>query len=78
MQDCYIEARRVAAPLVREGEQVLADQVIEALEGGSTATEILMGLRFRLQEALNAGRTGRETTTGQVRSLLRALSEALA
>jgi RNase P/RNase MRP subunit POP5 len=47
--DYYAEARRVAAILETEGMVADANSLIEALEAGATATEILMALRWNLR-----------------------------
>ena len=46
--DHYAEARRLAALLREEGLRENGDAVEEAIEGGFTATEILVALRHRL------------------------------
>ena len=48
--DYYKEARSLSEALKLEGEKKWAQLLIEKIEAGSTATEILMGLRWALQE----------------------------
>ncbi len=50
--DYYKEARSLSEALKLEGEKKWAQLLIEKIEVGSTATEILMGLRWALQECL--------------------------
>ena len=53
-QDYYAEAREIAAAIRAGAETQVerANQIEEAISAGFTATEILMGVRFRLRELL--------------------------
>lgn len=50
--DFYKEARSVSDALKMEGQKEWANLLIEKIEAGSTATEVLMGLRWGLQKCL--------------------------
>lgn len=50
--DYYTEAKKIAAILQEEGLSYWATQIISAMEEGATATEILMMLRWRLENFL--------------------------
>jgi hypothetical protein len=53
--DYYAEARGIAVALFERGETDWSDRIEEAIEGGATATEILMRLRHTLRELLRSG-----------------------
>lgn len=72
--DYYQEARRIAGLLRKEGLAEAASAVEEAIDGGSMATEILMGIRFNLEEVLPQAS---ETTASQIRSLVKEVTRAL-
>ena len=50
--DYYEEARKISRALKKDGQNQWADLIIEKIEAGSTATEILMGVRWAVQESL--------------------------
>lgn len=54
--DIYEEAKIIAHLLSEVGARNSADLVIEKIESGSTATEILMGVRWAVQECLKTRR----------------------
>lgn len=54
--DIYAEAKAIAHLLSKVGAKTSADLVIEKIEAGSTATEILMGVRWAVQECLKTRR----------------------
>ncbi len=79
-RDYYAEARELAAA-VRTSAEVQAehaDRIEEAISSGFTATEILMGVRFRVRELLGDKRVslpaGLAESAGE---LARAIDEAL-
>lgn len=72
--DYYHEARRIAGVLRKEGLADVATAVEEAMDGGSMATEILMGIRFNLEKAMPRAS---DTTASQIRSLLHEVTRAL-
>jgi hypothetical protein len=53
--DYYGEARSIATKLFERGEFDWSERIEDAISGGSTATEILMRVRFCLQELLDSG-----------------------
>lgn len=72
--DYYLEARRIARLLRQEGLLAEAGAVEEAIDGGATATEILMGIRFALERA--APKVS-DTTAVQISSLMSELDAVL-
>lgn len=50
--DYYGEAKDIASLLAKDGDKKSAELIIEKIEAGSTATEILMGVRWAIQECL--------------------------
>ncbi|MBK8574603.1 MAG: hypothetical protein IPN90_02610 [Elusimicrobia bacterium] len=50
--DYYKEAKSISEALKIEGQKKWAKLIIDKIEAGSTSTEILMGLRWVLQECL--------------------------
>ncbi len=75
--DFYAEEEGVAEGLAAE---VLVDEA-EGLRGliasGPTATEILMGMRWHLQDIDRANKTARQDTKRKIRELLVELNNAL-
>lgn len=76
-RDYYADARTLAALLSQEGETQVAEHLRDVMEGGSTATEILMGLRYRCQQALDQGRAGSQTTRARIKEFVKALESVL-
>ena len=76
-RDYYADAKILADLLSREGEADAAKQIRGVMEEGFTGTEILMGLRYECQQALDAGRTGSQTTEARMREFVKALEAAL-
>ena len=50
--DYYGAAKQIVANLTAAGDKNSADLITEKLEAGSTATEIIMGVRWAIQECL--------------------------
>lgn len=73
--DYYSEARRIAGLLRAEGLAAEAQAIEETIDGGSTASEILMGIRFHLEKAM---RRASQTTSRQISTLITEVSKALA
>jgi|HubBroStandDraft_1064217.scaffolds.fasta_scaffold634778_1 hypothetical protein len=73
--DYYSEAHEVAAMLLERGMFEESNAVEEAIAGGSTATEILMRLRFTLMDLI--AKEMPEEVTRKTQSLIRELDEAL-
>ena len=53
--DFYASAQAIAAQLFERGEFDWSREIEEAVEGGSTTTEILMRVRFVLRRLLLSG-----------------------
>lgn len=51
-RDYYSDSRALGADLWESGHEAWADRIDAVIEGGSTGTEILMGLRWTLVELL--------------------------
>ena len=52
MRDYYAEAESVCEELEGAGRSDVADDLRAAMEAGSTGTEILMALRWKLEQSL--------------------------
>jgi len=76
-RDYYDEARRLATALEIEGFPDESRRLVEAIEDGFTSTEILMALRHVLEEFLGGGTMPKAETERIVRSLAKAIGEAL-
>jgi hypothetical protein len=75
--DYYTEAESIAQTIASQGHAEEARLLRDSIECGSTASEILMVLRFRLS-ALDAGGIVRdELTVERVRQLVAALNNEL-
>ncbi|ANM30463.1 hypothetical protein ABI59_14125 [Acidobacteria bacterium Mor1] len=75
-RDYYAEAEVVCQDLERSGRPDLAQGLRDAKARGSTATEILMGLRWKLQQALEE-EAGLGSAEVSVRALKKSLDEVL-
>jgi hypothetical protein len=53
--DYYADARDIAAKLFERGEFDWSERIEDAISGGSTATEILMRVRFCLRQLVESG-----------------------
>ena len=73
----YADAKMLAALLSQEGEAEVAEYIRAVMEGGSSATEILMGLRHWCQQALDQGRAGKQTTRARIKEFVKALESVL-
>lgn len=58
--DYYAEARAIAVKLFERGEFDWSEKIEDAISGGSTATEILMRIRFCLQQLLASGTSNQD------------------
>lgn len=76
-RDYYDEALDIARSLEDEGLSAEAQTLREAIDRGSTGTEILMALRFRLKHIYEAGLLRGGKTKDQIRDLAAAISAAL-
>lgn len=50
--DYYREAKEIATLLAKSGDKKTSELVLEKIEAGSTATEILMGVRWAIEGRL--------------------------
>jgi hypothetical protein len=75
--DYYGEAQQIVSALKSEGLCSEAEAVRAVLEAGSTATEILMGVRWHLQQILRANQTTDLTTKLRIRRLVEELDKVL-
>ena len=75
--DYYEEARTIINSLEREGLRSEADAVREVMAAGATATEILMGVRWQLQQIERANKTANVVTKRRIRELLQELNKVL-
>ena len=75
--DYYAEAEAIAQVLASRGLGAEATSLRDAIESGSTATEILMALRWRLQEFVRAGSLPDEFTANRMRKLITELNKEL-
>ncbi|MDE0887789.1 MAG: hypothetical protein OSB70_19925 [Myxococcota bacterium] len=71
-RDYYAEAEAVCEELEGLGRSDVADDLRAAIEGGSTATEILMALRWSLEQSISA-----EIDLGSAEVKMRSLKEGL-
>jgi hypothetical protein len=75
--DYYAEARELATRIQREGLAAEAQALIDAMDAGSTATEILMALRWHLTEIDQANNISNLDTRRRIRDLLQGVHAAL-
>ena len=67
--DYYGEARSISQTLKKHGHKKWGDLILDKIAAGSTSTEILMGIRWALQEGLNS----RQVKTTQIERMMLAL-----
>jgi hypothetical protein len=75
--DYYAESRRLADDLRAEGLGDCADALLDAIESGSTGTEILMAIKWNLDRLIAAGEGSRDLmlrASGLRTELVKALS----
>ncbi len=75
--DYYANARRIIECLKAAGRKVDADSLIEVMAAGSTATEILMGLRWHLKRIDADGQPADLDCKQQIRTLISQLDKVL-
>lgn len=75
--DYYAEAKAIAQILASRGLGTEAASLLDAIESGSTATEILMALRWRLSELVRAESLPDEFTANRMRKLITMLDKEL-
>ena len=76
--DYYTEARAVIDELFRDGFVLEATKIREAMETGSTASEILMAIRWHLQQFQKANNPVSFDTRRKIRELVAELNKVLA
>lgn len=74
--DVFAEAEAIADDLDSDGRSDLAVEIREAIASGSTGTEIMMALRWNLEQLL-ASEPNLGTTAAKMRALLNAVEVAL-
>lgn len=75
--DYYAEAREVARCLQQDGFTAEASTLEEAIDSGSTGTEILMALRWHLQRIDQSNISASLQTRQRIRALVIAVDNAL-
>lgn len=73
-RDYYVEAKELAALLERGGLPQEAEALVRAISDGSTSTEILMTIRWRLERI----DTPEFKLTSEIRARVRDLRRAIA
>ena len=76
-RDYHREARDIAARLEQEGLTAEAASLVDAIEGGSTGTEILMALRWHLDRIDKSGAVKDPETRRLIVDLGQAIGSAL-
>jgi hypothetical protein len=76
-EDVYTIAREIAANLRSDGTGSWATRLDEAIDAGSTGTEIFMALRWTLQQFLQCGETCQPETRCLIDNLLMRLNSQL-
>jgi hypothetical protein len=71
--DHYSVAQQFAAQLRKEGKDLWATRIEDAIAAGATATEILMALRWNILQFISSGETCSQETRQLVDELLREL-----
>ena len=75
--DFYAETRAIAEAFVDEGLSSDAEALQAAMAEGATATEILMRIRWLLQQIDRANKTSNLATKRRIDELLKALDAVL-
>lgn len=68
--DYYLEAGHIIDALVSEGMEWEATKLRDVITAGATSTEILMGMRWHLQEIDRANASKSVETTRRIKDLL--------
>lgn len=76
-RDYHAEGRDIAARLRQQGLTAEAQSLVDAIEGGSTGTEILMALRWHLDRIEKGGAVKDTDTQRLMTDLSGAISSAL-
>jgi hypothetical protein len=76
--DYYAEAREIIDALRSEDLVSEAEDLREVMEAGATATEILMGVRWHLEQIDRANKTSNVVTKRKIRNLVQELNRVLA
>ena len=76
-RDYYAEAREIAKRLASDGLTSEAQVLVDAIDTGSTATEILMALRWHLKRIDESNPVTSPQTRHRIRDLQVAISDAL-
>ena len=76
-RDYYAEAREIARSLEQDGLTAEARALVDAVDTGSTGTEILMALRWHLQRIDESNPKTSLQTKHRIRELRSAIHEVL-
>jgi hypothetical protein len=75
--DYYADARQIIDALVAEGLASQASGLLEVIAAGATSTEILMGVRWQLEQIDRAHKSTNPGTRSKIRELIAELNAAL-
>lgn len=76
-RDFYAEASELADALADLNEEECAARIKDAIDGGSTASEILFDLRWEFDQLLERGGTTDRSLNARVAELRQAIDAAL-
>ena len=76
-RDYYADARAIAKCLADAGFAREASSIIDSLAAGSTGTEVLLELRWALQQIAKAARPVDPDVDAKIRDLIAAITLAL-
>jgi hypothetical protein len=76
-RDVYGESKQLAEALRVRGEPEAAQRVDDAIDGGSTSSEILFGLRWEFDRLLDRGAGGDAKLAAWIADLRNAVEKAL-
>jgi hypothetical protein len=76
-RDVYAECKQLAEALSSSGERDAAQRLIDAIEAGSTSSEILFDLRGELDRLIDAGELGNQRLLAWASDLRAAVSSAV-
>ena len=74
----YHESKQLAEALRARGEGEAAQRVCDTIDGGSTGTEILFGLRWEFDRVLEEGASGDPELSAWIADLREEIENALA
>ena len=77
-RDLYQESEQLAQALTERGESEAAQRIQDVIDGGSTSSEILFGLRWEFERLLDRGAGGDVEIAAWVADLRAGVEDALA